>query len=153
MSKIQNTLYIKCLFCFAHKRSVYYQHQQESSVAQQYMNESIVVANEKENLNADNSRLSCVRQGLWPGMPLYRTVSDRGLWKKNRTKEVGLFLSPYYHILIHYPIHLLRPSCLISLFSLKPSQDPAPQHFHKPNYIDKARPQVTYSQVCAPYLQ
>ena len=28
------------------------------------------------------------RLGLWPGMPLYRTVSDRGLWKKNRTKEV-----------------------------------------------------------------
>ena len=95
-----------------------------------------------------------LRKGLWPGMPLYRTVSDRGLWKKNRTKEVGLLFSfqslslPY-----SYPIHLLRPSFLISLSDLKSSQDPAPQHFHKPNYIDKARPQVTYSQVCTSYLQ
>ena len=60
----------------------------------------------------------------------------------------------YYCILFYpscysYPIHLLRPSCHISLLWLKSSQDPAPQHFHKSNYIDKARPQVTYSQVCA----
>ena len=52
-----------------------------------------------------------------------------------------------------YPIYLLRPSCHISLFWLKSSQDPAPQHFHKPNYIDKARPQVTYSQVCTSFFQ
>ena len=45
-------------------------------------------------------------------MSLYRTVSDRGLWKKNQRKE-----------------------------------DPAPQHFHKPQYIDKSAPVVTYSRL------
>eukprot|EP00090_Calanus_glacialis_P027954 TRINITY_DN4457_c0_g1_i1.p1 TRINITY_DN4457_c0_g1~~TRINITY_DN4457_c0_g1_i1.p1 ORF type:complete len:1674 (-),score=340.16 TRINITY_DN4457_c0_g1_i1:2371-7392(-) len=45
-------------------------------------------------------------------MPLYRTVSDRGLWKKNQKNE-----------------------------------DPKPQHFHKPNYIDKNKPVITYSQL------
>ena len=43
-------------------------------------------------------------------MPLYRTVSDRGLWKK------------YKH-------------------------DAKPQHFHKPAYIDKEAPIVTYSHL------
>ena len=45
-------------------------------------------------------------------MSLYRTVSDRGLWKKNQR-----------------------------------NQDPTPQHFHKPQYIDKSVPQVTYSRL------
>ena len=45
-------------------------------------------------------------------MALYRTVSDRGLWKKNQR-----------------------------------NQDPAPQHFHKPQYIDKTVPVVTYSRL------
>ena len=45
-------------------------------------------------------------------MPLYRTVSDRGLWKKQAKNE-----------------------------------NPQPQHFHKPSYIDKDKPVVTYSQV------
>ena len=45
-------------------------------------------------------------------MPLYRTISDRGLWKKNQKNE-----------------------------------DPKPQHFHKPNYIDKNKPVITYSQL------
>ena len=45
-------------------------------------------------------------------MALYRTVSDRGLWKKNQR-----------------------------------NQDPRPQHFHKPQYIDTAAPQVTYSRL------
>ena len=46
----------------------------------------------------------CVR------MPLYRTVSDRGLWKKYKNEA-------------------------------------RPQHFHKPGYIDKSNPVVTYSQL------
>ena len=45
-------------------------------------------------------------------MSLYRTVSDRGLWKKNQR-----------------------------------NQDPKPQHFHKPQYIDKESPAVTYSRL------
>jgi len=45
-------------------------------------------------------------------MPLYRTISDRGLWKKNQKNE-----------------------------------DPRPQHFHKPSYIDKSKPVITYSQL------
>ena len=45
-------------------------------------------------------------------MSLYRTVSDRGLWKKNQR-----------------------------------NQDPKPQHFHKPQYIDKSAPTVTYSRL------
>ena len=43
-------------------------------------------------------------------MPLYRTVSDRGLWKKYKNEA-------------------------------------RPQHFHKPGYIDKSNPVVTYSQL------
>ena len=45
-------------------------------------------------------------------MALYRTTSDRGLWKKNQR-----------------------------------NQDPQPQHFHKPQYIDHQGPQVTYSRL------
>ena len=45
-------------------------------------------------------------------MALYRTVSDRGLWKKNQR-----------------------------------NQDPQPQHFHKPQYIEHGGPQVTYSRL------
>ena len=45
-------------------------------------------------------------------MALYRTISDRGLWKKNQR-----------------------------------NQDPQPQHFHKPQYIDHQAPQVTYSRL------
>ena len=45
-------------------------------------------------------------------MALYRTISDRGLWKKNQR-----------------------------------NQDPQPQHFHKPQYIDHQGPQVTYSRL------
>ena len=58
------------------------------------------------------------RLGLWPGMPLYRTVSDRGLWKKNRTKEVRDHLivltltSPFPY---SYPIYLLRPHFFVLL--------------------------------------
>ena len=42
----------------------------------------------------------------------------------------------------------LEYDCLQTSFSALFPQDPAPQHFHKPNYIDKSRPQITYSQVC-----
>ena len=48
-------------------------------------------------------------------MPIYRTVSDRGLWKKyQRSAQAG-----------------------------------QPQHFHKPQYLDKDKPVVSnYSQNC-----
>ena len=72
-------------------------------------------------------------------MPLYRTVSDRGLWKKKQTKEVGIWSLNF---------HAFSSICLQTSFSTLFPQDPAPQHFHKPNYIDKSRPQITYSQVC-----
>ena len=70
----------------------------------------------------------------WAEMPLYRTISDRGIWKKNSRHEVSRQSTSW-----------LPPSDKehISIFP----QDPKPQHFHKPAYIDKEKPVVTYSQV------
>ena len=78
------------------------------------------------------------------GMPLYRTISDRGIWKKNSRHEVShqstVFLSA--DIL---PFRYLPSSDKTNIFIFP--QDPKPQHFHKPAYIDKEKPVVTYSQV------
>ena len=45
-------------------------------------------------------------------MPIYRTVSDRGLWKKYQRSE----------------------------------QSGQPQHFHKPQYLDKNKPVVSKTE-------
>ena len=73
-----------------------------------------------------NERRSCLRHGAVQVNTLFwlvdtiftdlwlvdRTVSDRGLWKKNQR-----------------------------------NQDPRPQHFHKPQYLDSDTPRVTYSRL------
>ena len=59
-------------------------------------------------------------------MSLYRTVSDRGLWKKYQKTGSGGGGGGQ---------------------GGGNGPGPQPQHFHKPKYIDKETPVVTYSQL------